>query len=95
MKAMSPPAGLRPWQRVWFAGQAADFYLLSGARYWTPEELDLMLKSAREDFAIRLRSGDKLMAADRVVLYKVLAQSREAPLVDVSERSFEVKEGEE
>jgi hypothetical protein len=34
------------------------------------------------------------MAADRVVLYKVLAQSHEAPLVDVAERSFEVKEGE-
>ncbi|HEY7269198.1 MAG TPA: hypothetical protein VH951_05180 [Dehalococcoidia bacterium] len=75
IRAATPKPGLRPWSRIWFAGQAADYYLLSGETFWDAPQLQLMLTSAREDFAVRLRGGDKLMAADRVVLYMVLASS--------------------
>jgi hypothetical protein len=75
VRAVAPREGPRPWRRVWFAGQAADYLLLSGETFWTNDELRMMLDAAREDFVVRLRSGDKLMAADRVVLYKVLAES--------------------
>lgn len=69
---------LRPWQGVRFAGQAANYCLLTGGRLWNDAEVRLMLDAVRDDFVVRLRSGDKLMAADRVVLYKILAESREA-----------------
>jgi hypothetical protein len=73
--AVTPRQGLRPWRRVWFAGQAADYHLLSGNAFWTAAELQTMLDAVRDDFVLRLRNGDRLMAADRVVLYKVLASS--------------------
>jgi hypothetical protein len=76
VRAVTPKPGLRPWTKVWFAGQAADYHLLSGDAFWDESELAQMLASAREDFALRLRTGDKLMAADRVVLYMVLAASQ-------------------
>jgi hypothetical protein len=76
-RAVTPRRELRPWGKVWFAGQAADYYLLSGETFWNRDELSLMLKTVRDDFAVRLRSGDKLMAADRVVLYIVLGSSME------------------
>ena len=77
IRAATPKPALRPWQRVWFAGQAADYFLLSGETFWDERQLGLMLGAAREDFAVRLRNGDRLMAADRVVLYMVLAASAE------------------
>ncbi|HXH21014.1 MAG TPA: hypothetical protein VNN10_03215 [Dehalococcoidia bacterium] len=73
VRAVSPRGSVRAWTRMWFAGQAADYLLLTGTTFWTPEDLRRMLDAVREDFALRLRNGDKLMAADRVVLYKVLA----------------------
>jgi hypothetical protein len=81
IRAATPKPGLRPWRRVWFAGQAADYFLLSGETFWDRAQLGQMLTAAREDFAVRLRSGDRLMAADRVVLYMVLDESadRAAP----------------
>jgi hypothetical protein len=75
IRAVSPKGSARPWTRMWFAGQAADYYLLTRSVFWTPEELRLMLDAVRDDFVVRLRNGDRLMAADRVVLYKVLAES--------------------
>ncbi len=76
-KAVAPKEGLRPWKRVWFAGQAADYFLLTGEGFWDDAQLDQLLEGVRDDFVIRLRNGDRLMAADRVVLYKVLAGSME------------------
>ena len=76
IRAVTPKRDLRPWKRVWFAGQAADYRLLSGETFWDASQLDQMLQAVREDFAIRLRNGDRLMAADRVVLYMVLSESR-------------------
>ena len=73
--AVAPREGLRPWRRVWFAGQAADYHLLSGDVFWNASELRTMLDAVRDDFVLRLRNGDRLMAADRVVLYKVLSGS--------------------
>lgn len=75
VRAVSPRKGLRPWRRVWFAGQAADYHLLTGSVFWTEEELATMLETVRDDFVLRLRNADRLMAADRVVLYKVLAST--------------------
>ena len=73
--AVLPRPDLRPWKRVWFAGQCADYHLLTDQAFWDRAQLSQMLAAVREDFALRLRRGDKLMAADRVVLYKVLGQS--------------------
>ena len=78
-RGVSPKESFRPWQRVWFAGQAADYYLLTGETFWTDADLRIMLDAVRDDFVVRLRGGDKLMAADRVVLYKLLASTKEAP----------------
>jgi hypothetical protein len=75
VRAVTPKGNTRPWTRMWFAGQAADYYLLTRSVFWTPEELHSMLDAVREDFVVRLRNGDRLMASDRVVLYKVLAES--------------------
>lgn len=75
LRAMAPPASLRPWKRVWFAAQAADYLLLGGSPYWSANELDQMLQAVRDEFVLRIRNADKLMAAERVVLYKVLAAS--------------------
>jgi hypothetical protein len=76
-EAARPPQGLRAWAKAWFAGQAADWHLLSGETFWDRAQLEAMLAAVREDFALRLREGDKVMAADRLALYRVLAESLE------------------
>jgi hypothetical protein len=75
IQAVTPRPDLRPWKRLWFAGQAADYHLLTGGVFWDEGQLALMLTAVRDDFGLRLRNGDKLMAADRVVLYMVLGKS--------------------
>jgi hypothetical protein len=55
------------------SGSRTDLNYYPGETFWTDAELRLMLEAVRDDFVVRLRGGDKLMAADRVVLYKVLA----------------------
>ena len=62
-------------RRIFVAAEAADYLLLGGAPFWTPEELDQMLASVREDFNLHARKGDDVMAADRLAVFKLLLDS--------------------
>jgi len=62
-------------RRTFVAAEAADYVLLGGAPFWTPEELDQMLASVRADFDLHARKGDEVMAADRLVVFKLLLDS--------------------
>ena len=61
-------------RRLFVAAEAADYLLLGGFPFWDQSELDHMLAAITEDFNVCARRGDDIMAADRLVVYKLLAE---------------------
>jgi len=61
-------------RRLLVAGEAADYLLLGGFPFWDQLELEQMLAAITEDFNVCARRGDDVMAADRLVVYKLLAE---------------------
>ena len=61
-------------RRLFVAGEAADFLLLGGFPFWDRAELQQMLDAIAEDFKVCARQGDEVMAADRLMVYKLLAE---------------------
>ena len=69
--------GAQSWGHPSYAGRVADYIILGGKPFWTPEQLDLMLAALREDFGASLRSQDRTLTADRLARFRILAESRE------------------
>jgi hypothetical protein len=70
--------GAQSWDHPSYAGRVADYLILGGRPFWTPEQLDLMLAALREDFGTSLKNQDATMIADRLARFRILAETRDS-----------------